>query len=176
MARQPFGGLTFERPMQWKERAVVAYDVPGGAFGEYASSLSVTTEPRDPNDTLVGHVRRRATRLAREQRTDKIDIACILVGDQPGVRLQVTWEGERGPVVHTSAYLANPLTITEVLVFTSLAGEHGPASTAAHVFDALLASIRHSREETATLPDSDDDQDDEPVTIRRSRPPGVHAG
>jgi hypothetical protein len=176
MARQPFGGLTFERPMQWKERAVLAYDVPGGSFGEHASSLVVTTEPRDPNDTLVGHVRKRATLLARQQRTDKLEIACVLVGEQPGVRMQVEWDGEHGPVVHVSAFLANPLTITEVLVFTLVAGERGAAPTATRTFDALLASVRCPRED-ATLPDSDEALDDEPVTLRRSRPPGgVHAG
>ena len=168
MARQPFGGLTFERPTQWKEREILAYDVSGLSYGECGSSLVVTTEARDPSDTLVGHVRRHAGRLGRELRTDKIDVACVLVGEQPGVRLRVEWEGDNGPIVQTSAFLANPETITEVLVFTHIAGRQGPTPTAARVFDTMLASIRVTPD--VTMPDRDwDREEEEPITLPRSR-------
>jgi hypothetical protein len=174
MARQPFGGLTFERPTQWKEREILAYDVGGLSFGECGSSLVVTTEPRDPSDTLIGHVRRHANRLGHELRTDKIDVACVLIGEQLGVRLRIEWDGDRGPVVQTSAYLANPLTITEVLVFTLVAGRNGPTPTAARVFDTLLSSIRVTPDGAA--PSSDDEIEEEPVTLPRTRLSRLRAG
>jgi hypothetical protein len=152
MARQPFGGLTFERPSGWKEKAVLAYDVAGLSFGECASRLEISTEPRDPSDTLIGHARRQGGRLARELRTEKVDVTSILVGEQAGVRLRIESDGDRGPVVLTRAYLANPLTINEVLVFTLVAGEQGPAPTAAVVFDTLLASIRITPDDAMPMP------------------------
>jgi hypothetical protein len=166
MARQSFGGLTFERPSQWKERPALAYDVPGLSFGEASSKLLVTTEAREPSDTLVGHVRRHAERMGRELHTTSIDVACVLVGEQPGVRLRVERDGEHGPVVETRAYLANPMTIDEVLVFTFVSGIAGPCPTASRVIDTLLASIRVPLDPPSSSPDLDEE---DPVTLPRPR-------
>ena len=141
MTRQRFGGLTFERPITWKEKPSLAYDVAGACFGEHASSVVVSVERRAPSDTVVGHVRRLAGRLARELTTNKIDAVCILVGTEPGVRLRVEWQGDNGTIVKNVAYVANPHDERELLVFTLVAGARGPAPSAVSEFERMLATV-----------------------------------